>query len=702
LIISASSFIPTSNGYIQAYIDNYEITTPTISYGQTFQIKWNVKLGGSELHTYYFGASVQDQHGQWYDIPFSYYTGTDEYVTNDFRWTPPSHAPEGNYLVRIAVWGGESGGLLQDRLNYIDIPNAFRLTSSSYNNIDIRLSDVRWDAGPFTHGDIVSVQPYIINNGRDTTFYVGYSVRDRFGIWWDAPYQSIYLRTGDSASLDLKWKVPYNAPEGHYDFRVAVWEGVDTSQNPHQLLNRLDYRDYSGAFEIRGVTSNAADIISFDLSNRSYGYGDYVNADVTVRNLGSAHQFYVGFSVKDRYGTWWDAPYDSIYLGQGETGTITLKWKIPPNAPKGGYLARVSVWDGVNTSTEPDELVVRLDNAEIDYDAFLVKGETEPVIGTTSGGDTVNVSTGPQQLGPATVNVEYGFDLEVKKPDSISPGQTAEISVMPKNERMLVTVGVGGSDYTIEFPLALGSEVPVDIYPGIEGYFVTTAISNPSVSGPSSIDTSWMDWNESTPRTFSVTADSDSRDGDEIILRIPTSVAIDVGLNLDLFGIKQNIGQTRLGTFDAYPIITEKIRIVEPRETGFGGDMPGGGCLIATAAYGTELAPQVQILREIRDNVLFGTNSGTVFLMGFNQFYYTFSPTIADWERQNPAFRELVKTAITPMLSTLSILNYVDIDSESEMLGYGIGIILLNIGMYFVVPVIILVKLKNFRRYFRR
>jgi len=131
-------------------------------------------------------------------------------------------------------------------------------------------------------------------------------------------------------------------------------------------------------------------------------------------------------------------------------------------------------------------------------------------------------------------------------------------------------------------------------------------------------------------------------------------------------------------------------------------ELSGGGCLIATAAYGTELAPQVQILREIRDNVLFGTNSGTVFLMGFNQFYYTFSPTIADWERQNPAFRELVKTAITPMLSTLSILNYVDIDSESEMLGYGIGIILLNIGMYFVVPVIILVKLKNFRRYFRR
>lgn len=114
------------------------------------------------------------------------------------------------------------------------------------------------------------------------------------------------------------------------------------------------------------------------------------------------------------------------------------------------------------------------------------------------------------------------------------------------------------------------------------------------------------------------------------------------------------------------------------------------GCLIATATYGTELAPQVQSLREIRDRVLFDTNSGTVFMADFNEFYYSFSPTIADLERQNIIFKELVRYAITPMLSTISILNYVDIDSESEILGYGIGIILLNIGMYVITPILII------------
>ncbi len=123
------------------------------------------------------------------------------------------------------------------------------------------------------------------------------------------------------------------------------------------------------------------------------------------------------------------------------------------------------------------------------------------------------------------------------------------------------------------------------------------------------------------------------------------------------------------------------------------------GCLIATAAYGTELAPQVQLLREIRDNALFTTNSGITFMAGFNEFYYSFSPIVADWERENPLFRETVKMTITPMLSTMSILNYASIDSESEMLGYGIGVILVNIGMYFVAPAILISKIhKTIRR----
>ncbi len=121
----------------------------------------------------------------------------------------------------------------------------------------------------------------------------------------------------------------------------------------------------------------------------------------------------------------------------------------------------------------------------------------------------------------------------------------------------------------------------------------------------------------------------------------------------------------------------------------------GGGCLVATATYGTELSPQVQSLRELRDNVLLSSGSGTAFMAGFNEFYYSFSPSVADLERQSPLFRETIKITITPMLSTLSILNHVGIDSESELVGYGIIIAMLNAGIYLGVPALLIMMVRS-------
>lgn len=121
----------------------------------------------------------------------------------------------------------------------------------------------------------------------------------------------------------------------------------------------------------------------------------------------------------------------------------------------------------------------------------------------------------------------------------------------------------------------------------------------------------------------------------------------------------------------------------------------GGGCLIATATYGSELASQVQQLRELRDNKLLQTESGTSFMKSFNEFYYSFSPYIADYERENPLFKEIVKLTLAPMISSLSILNYVDMDSESEVLGYGISLIILNLGMYIGIPIFAIIRIKK-------
>jgi len=119
----------------------------------------------------------------------------------------------------------------------------------------------------------------------------------------------------------------------------------------------------------------------------------------------------------------------------------------------------------------------------------------------------------------------------------------------------------------------------------------------------------------------------------------------------------------------------------------------GGGCLIATATYGSELAPQVQQLRELRDNQLLQTESGSAFMSSFNEMYYSFSPTIADYERENPMFKEAVKLTITPMLSTLAIME--NAESELEVLGLGLSVIALNLGMYLGAPAIVIISIRK-------
>jgi len=158
-----------------------------------------------------------------------------------------------------------------------------------------------------------------------------------------------------------------------------------------------------------------------------------------------------------------------------------------------------------------------------------------------------------------------------------------------------------------------------------------------------------------------------------------------------IFGQESSVSKNDL----AFSIGSYSENDIEIKEVEYVGGGDDGGCLIATAAFGSELSPQVQFLREIRDNTVLQTESGSAFMAGFNQFYYSFSPAIADYERENPAFKEVVKLTLTPLLTSLTLLQYGDIDSESEMLGYGIGVILLNIGMYFVAPAVLIMTVRK-------
>ena len=78
------------------------------------------------------------------------------------------------------------------------------------------------------------------------------------------------------------------------------------------------------------------------------------------------------------------------------------------------------------------------------------------------------------------------------------------------------------------------------------------------------------------------------------------------------------------------------------------------GCLIATAAFGSELTPQVQYLRNFREHYILSTASGSAFMSAFNSIYYSFSPQVASYEREQPWLQATVKAALYPLFGILT------------------------------------------------
>ena len=87
-------------------------------------------------------------------------------------------------------------------------------------------------------------------------------------------------------------------------------------------------------------------------------------------------------------------------------------------------------------------------------------------------------------------------------------------------------------------------------------------------------------------------------------------------------------------------------------------------CLIATATYGSALAPQVQFLRDFRDRQIMNTFAGSNFMTAFNAWYYSFSPGVAQYESQTPAARTMARIALYPLMAILRL-------SESTFVAFG-------------------------------
>jgi len=78
-------------------------------------------------------------------------------------------------------------------------------------------------------------------------------------------------------------------------------------------------------------------------------------------------------------------------------------------------------------------------------------------------------------------------------------------------------------------------------------------------------------------------------------------------------------------------------------------------CVIATATFGSEVSPAVQFLRGFRDNLVLKTTAGSAFMEVFNAWYYSFSPSVAQFIASNDPIRAPIRVLLYPLLGILGV-----------------------------------------------
>ena len=128
----------------------------------------------------------------------------------------------------------------------------------------------------------------------------------------------------------------------------------------------------------------------------------------------------------------------------------------------------------------------------------------------------------------------------------------------------------------------------------------------------------------------------------------------------------------------------------------------GGGCVIATATYGSELAPEVCFLREFRDKIVLRTFLGSCFMKAFNAWYYSFSPKLASLISRSLLLRGFMRFLLYPLIGIMhvSALTYQTFSFNQEF-----GVLIAGfvasflIGITYLSPLLLLLlKLKKYHK----
>ena len=117
------------------------------------------------------------------------------------------------------------------------------------------------------------------------------------------------------------------------------------------------------------------------------------------------------------------------------------------------------------------------------------------------------------------------------------------------------------------------------------------------------------------------------------------------------------------------------------------------GCVVATAAYGSELAPEVTYMRHVRDNMIGSNHVGRMLVDGWNTFYYSWSPPIAEWITNSKTLQAAFRILLLPLIATVHLTAFIYTTTAIFNLTLASVIAFLfatisSMALYVVIPVI--------------
>jgi hypothetical protein len=132
---------------------------------------------------------------------------------------------------------------------------------------------------------------------------------------------------------------------------------------------------------------------------------------------------------------------------------------------------------------------------------------------------------------------------------------------------------------------------------------------------------------------------------------------------------------------------------------------PRQGCIVATAAYGSEMAPEVAYMRYVRDDMIGSNAVGRLLVNKWNVFYYSWSPPVAQFITTHSALQPVFRIILVPLIGTVHVTAYVYNTSVpvnatfASIIGFLFAVIS-SITIYLLIPLLAFQSI--YERRFRR